>query len=55
MAVESELLLGVVRSAALSHEEQYYYAVRMIRYTYSPTSSNVEGCRYVVSSDDETI
>ena len=31
VAAESEQLLGVVRSAALTHEEQYY-ALRMARY-----------------------
>ena len=31
MAAESEQLLGVVRSAALTHEEQYY-ALRIARY-----------------------
>ena len=31
MAAESEQLLGVMRSAALSYEEQYY-ALRMARY-----------------------
>ena len=31
MAAESEQLRGVVRSAAMSHEEQYY-ALRMARY-----------------------
>ena len=31
MAMESEQLLGVVRSAALSHKEKYY-ALRIARY-----------------------
>ena len=88
MAAESEQLLGVCRSAALTYEEQYY-ALQMVRcpdaraedmrrcqvelerstawaiarneaaareplnLPYSPTSPDVEGCKCVVSSDDD--
>ena len=88
MAAKSEQLLGVVRSAALIHEKQYYalqmarnpqaraedmmrHQVELERSTaraiarneaaargplhlpYSPTSPDMGGCTYVMSSEDD--